>query len=198
MRLRFWKFVYRVAILLVMAAVPIGCFQPDSKDQSSGAYLEGKVDVQGIPQFSRISAELYRGGQPTKDGWDYLKTIGIKTVLCLRTNPNNCNHVQRLAMQYQHIPFKHLRPEDDTVLRFLQIVIDPNQQPVFVHCYHGVDRVGMMSAVYRIVVQGWSKDRALKEMEEFGHWGLWDPLEIYIRKMDVEEIQSHLSVTRKL
>ncbi|WP_282598360.1 tyrosine-protein phosphatase, partial [Pseudomonas chlororaphis] len=36
--------------------------------------------------------------------------------------------------------------------------------PVLMHCKHGSDRTGLMSAMYRVVVQGWSKEEALNEM----------------------------------
>jgi protein tyrosine/serine phosphatase len=49
------------------------------------------------------------------------------------------------------------------VVKFLQIVTDPEKVPVFVHCQHGADRTGVMAASYRIIVQGWSKDQALRK-----------------------------------
>ena len=36
--------------------------------------------------------------------------------------------------------------------------------PFFVHCQHGSDRTGVCIAAYRIVVQGWTKQDAIREM----------------------------------
>ena len=36
--------------------------------------------------------------------------------------------------------------------------------PVLMHCKHGSDRTGLMAAMYRVVIQGWSKEEALNEM----------------------------------
>jgi protein tyrosine/serine phosphatase len=84
-----------------------------------------------------------------------------------------------------------LNIEDKDVIRFLQIVTDSNCTPVFVHCQHGADRTGTMCAIYRIAVQGWSKDNAIEEMTKggFDFHSIWKNLPNYIRKLDVEEIK---------
>jgi hypothetical protein len=39
---------------------------------------------------------------------------------------------------------------------------------IFVHCRLGDDRTGMMIASYRMAQEGWSAEKAEKEMEKFG------------------------------
>jgi len=80
---------------------------------------------------------------------------------------------------------------DDNVAAFLKVVSDPARQPVFVHCRHGSDRTGTMCAVYRIVVQGWSKGEAVLEMTRggFGFHTNFENLVQYVEKMDVEAIR---------
>ena len=82
-------------------------------------------------------------------------------------------------------------PESKDIVRFLKIVSDSNSVPVFVHCQHGADRTGLMCAIYRIAVQGWSKDEAIKEMTEgdFGFHEIWRNLPKYIRSLDIDEIK---------
>jgi protein tyrosine/serine phosphatase len=58
-------------------------------------------------------------------------------------------------------------PSAGEVRRFLDIVSDPENQPVLVHCRNGVDRSGYMIGVYRIEREGWSPGRALREMNRF-------------------------------
>ena len=86
-----------------------------------------------------------------------------------------------------------LGPENEEVIRFIQIVTDSNSAPVFVHCQHGADRTGLMCAIYRIAVQGWSKDEAIAEMTggSFGFHKIWMNLVKYIRKLDVDEIKNN-------
>jgi len=66
-----------------------------------------------------------------------------------------------------------------------------------VHCQHGADRTGMMTAIYRIAVEGWSKEDAIKEMTEggFGFHAIWKDLPVYVRTLDVERIAAEAGVT---
>ena len=50
---------------------------------------------------------------------------------------------------------------------FLQLVNDPANQPVYVHCAGGRHRTGVMTAVYRMTSDGWTADRAFKEMKDY-------------------------------
>ena len=76
------------------------------------------------------------------------------------------------------------------MVRFLRVVTDPPRQPLFVHCHHGADRTGLMTAVYRVVVQSWSKDEAIREMTEggYGYHPLWTGLPAYVRRTDLARL----------
>jgi tyrosine-protein phosphatase SIW14 len=54
------------------------------------------------------------------------------------------------------------------VREFLRVMDDPTNHPVLVHCFAGVHRTGTLCAVYRMEYQGWTADRAIAEMEEYG------------------------------
>ena len=81
--------------------------------------------------------------------------------------------------------------EDEEVVRFLKIVTDGERTPAFVHCQRGADRTGTMCAIYRVAVQGWSKDEAIEEMTKggFGFYSGWKNLIEYIRELDIVEIK---------
>jgi hypothetical protein len=53
----------------------------------------------------------------------------------------------------------------------------------------------MMVAIYRIVVQGWSKDDALKEMVDggYGFHAFWQDLVRYVRNLDVDALKVRLA-----
>jgi protein tyrosine/serine phosphatase len=82
---------------------------------------------------------------------------------------------------------KTWNPEDEEVVRFLQIVTSEDRGPVFVHCKRGADRTGTMCAVYRVVVDGWSKDDAILEMMYggYGYYTGWEELEEFLSSMVV-------------
>jgi protein tyrosine/serine phosphatase len=91
---------------------------------------------------------------------------------------------------------KAWHPEEEDVVRFLQIVTNPKRSPVIVHCQHGADRTGTMCAIYRVAVQGWSKEEALKEMTQggFGFHGIWENLIRWINGLDIEEIKKKAGI----
>ena len=51
-------------------------------------------------------------------------------------------------------------------------------------------------AVYRIVVEGWDKEKAIEEMREgpFGFHEIWKGLPKFIRELDVEELREELEL----
>jgi hypothetical protein len=54
------------------------------------------------------------------------------------------------------------------VWRILDIIDEPENGPVFVHCRDGVDRTGTIAAIYRITREGWTLRDALTEAERRG------------------------------
>ncbi|MDO9071581.1 MAG: tyrosine-protein phosphatase, partial [Deltaproteobacteria bacterium] len=121
------------------------------------------VKLEGVPNLYRVSGELYRGDQPSAQGMQNLKNLGLKTILNLRSFHSDRGEIGDTGLAYEHIYMKAWHPEEEDVVRFLKIVTDPKRAPVLVHCQHGADRTGTMIAVYRIAVQGWSKAEAIRE-----------------------------------
>src|SRR5260370_2704698 len=74
-------------------------------------------------------------------------------------------------------------PTNAQVAQFLKLFQDDPQQKVFVHCYYGEDRSGVMVAAYRIARQNWTADQALAEMASFVfHYHLYPGMQPYVRK----------------
>jgi len=149
------------------------------------------IELPGLPNLHKVSEDLYRGAQPTVEGMKELEKLGVKTVINLRSMHSDRKEIKATVLSYEHINMSTWNVKDKDVIRFLQIVTDPNRTPVFVHCQHGADRTGTMSAIYRIIIQGWSKEEALEEMTKggFGYHSIWQNLPEYIRKLDAEEIK---------
>ena len=154
--------------------------------------LAEKLEIPGLPNAYKVSDGLFRGAQPTAEGLDCLKALGVKTIVNLRAY--HCDSklsVREKGFEYVHIRFKTWRPELEHIERFLEVVADPARQPVFVHCQHGADRTGMMVAFYRMIAQEWSKEAAIEEMTKgpFGyHKRLWRRLTSFVKNFDMEEI----------
>lgn len=128
-----------------------------------------------IPNFYQVDDLLFRGGQPNQIGIERLKSLGIKTIISLRGENEELQlekeRVENLGMNFHNLPMSiYKRPSDPQVLKFLEIILNRDNQPVFVHCESGRDRTGAMTALYRVVVCGWSIKKAYKEAKKFGFW----------------------------
>jgi protein tyrosine phosphatase (PTP) superfamily phosphohydrolase (DUF442 family) len=150
------------------------------------------LEVPGVENLHKVSEELYRGAQPSSEGMQQLKELGIKTIVNLRLFHSDRGEIGDTGLSYEHIYMKTWHAEEKEVVRFLNIVTDPNRMPAFVHCQRGADRTGTMCAIYRVAEQGWSKDEAIEEMTKggFGFYSGWKNLINYIRELDIEEIKS--------
>lgn len=151
----------------------------------------------GVGNFYRVSDTLYRGEQPTAEGMRQLKSMGIKTIVNLRSFTSDGDKIGQTDLRQERIYMKAWHAEDEDIVKFLKIATDKSKQPVFVHCWHGADRTGVVCAAYRIVVQGWSKEDAISEMTE-GDYNFhnWQNLIDYLRKMDVEKIRRQAGLSR--
>lgn len=150
----------------------------------------------GLPNLHRVTETLYRGAQPEPAGFAELQSLGIKTVVNLRAFHSDTDSVGKTGLKYEEISFKTWHPEEDDIVKFLRIVGNTNNAPVFVHCQHGADRTGTMCAIYRIIACGWSKEDAIREMTEggFGFHPVWDNLVRFIRNLDVDGIRKKAAI----
>jgi protein tyrosine phosphatase (PTP) superfamily phosphohydrolase (DUF442 family) len=142
------------------------------------------VVIEGLPNLHKVSDDLYRGAQPSMEGFVKLKELGIKTIVNLRGSDKDYEHIRGKGFNYFHIPVNTFSPNHKEFARFLEIVSNPAYCPVFVHCKHGADRTGTAAALYRVKIQGWDVEKAIDEMVHGGyhfHWIHW-PLKTFIRR----------------
>jgi protein tyrosine/serine phosphatase len=150
-----------------------------------------KVEQAGLPNLHRITENVYRCAQPTAAGMRAAEKLGIKTVISLRAFHSDRDELESTKLKKERIHFNTWHPEEEDILRFLKIVTDTNAAPVLIHCQHGADRTGTMVAIYRMTVQGWTKEDAIKEMTQgdFGYHTMWRNLIRYLNALDVNALQ---------
>lgn len=181
------------AVLAITLAGPALAAEPAEARPNSWAQ---PVAAEGAPNLHKVSDTLYRSAQPTAEGFRNIKELGIATVVNLRSYHSDRDEIGATGLAYEHIYMKAWHPEHKEVVRFLQIVTDSRRTPVLVHCQHGADRTGTMTALYRIVVQGWSKEEAIREMNDggFGFHRIWGNLPDWIRDLDVDAIRAEAGI----
>jgi tyrosine-protein phosphatase SIW14 len=137
----------------------------------------------GLTNVGRMAPGILRGAQPKPEGYATLKAMGVRTVINLRTRHGERKAVEVAGMRYVEIPMNAMKNVDPAAVRkALSVMTDPANQPVFVHCAHGKDRTGVVAAVYRMEVDGWSVADAEAEMEAFGFHDFWSQLEKFVRR----------------
>lgn len=155
------------------------------------------VKLEGVPNLHRINDGLYRSAQPSALGMKKLKALGMETVVNLRSFHSDRDEIGDLGLAYEHIYMKAWHPEEKEAVRFLQIVTNPRRTPVLFHCQHGADRTGTMCALYRVAIQGWSKEAAIREMTQggYGFHGIWQNLIDWIYELDIDRIKKRAGIS---
>jgi len=138
---------------------------------SSTAAASANLSQVRIDNFGRVNDNYYRGSQPAGRDYADLAAIGVKTLVNLTSDdadPEERAMAERAGMHYFQIPMTtHEPPTQEQLAQFLRIVDDPANQPVYVHCVGGRHRTGVMTAAYRMTEEGWTADRAFKEMKDY-------------------------------
>ena len=151
----------RAVLLSIVASLMVASGRAESQDGN-------------LPNFQKVNDHVFRGGQPTADGFRELAERGIKTVIDLRqigehSQADERKIVTSLGMRYTSIPMAGMStPKDDQVNAALALLSDTASGPFFVHCRRGADRTGMVIAVYRISQDGWENKKALDEAKLYG------------------------------
>lgn len=129
-----------------------------------------KLKLTGVPNFGEVTPFLYRGAQPSPQGFQALAAMGVDIVVDARLSHKSSEKkvVTAAGMQYISIPWHCMFPKDKAIAQFLAVLRDNPKKKIFVHCRLGDDRTGMMIAAYRMAVDNWTAEEAFAEMMHFG------------------------------
>lgn len=126
-----------------------------------------------------LDEKVLSGPRPMSiSDWDQLRHEKVTTVLNLERGwfevlHGRLNEEFRCAvnrgMTPVHLELRDLRsPDMNDLLAALSILRDARYGKVYFHCLHGVDRTGMLRAMYRVLEQRWLIHDALGEMMRLG------------------------------
>ena len=167
---------------------------------TTGALIAGPVEyglrAEATMRNFRVFQEgaLCRSGQMTVSG---LKRVvhdyGIRTVISLRDAAVPGDPPPDLAEERwcdkEEIAYYRLPPRlwwapagpppvEDNVRQFNEIMADPANYPVLLHCFAGIHRTGAYCAIYRMEHDHWSNADAIAELYRSGYDNLYDEWDI--------------------
>jgi protein tyrosine/serine phosphatase len=137
------------------------------------ATSRGAVDLSAvrIDNFGRVNDGYYRGAQPMGADYETLAALGVRTLINLTSHDAAADEeemARRAGLSYFQIPMTTRKaPTEGQLKEFLRLVNDAANQPVYVHCVGGRHRTGVMTAVYRMAIDGWTSDQAYNEMKRY-------------------------------
>jgi hypothetical protein len=137
---------------------------------------------------------LYRSGEMTADGFrEAIELYHLRAIVNLQDeypDPelylryfttkriNESELCRQAGVRYIYIP-PDLLPRKElaahqprAIAQFLDVMDDPANWPVLIHCRAGLHRTGIMTCVYRMEYEGWTPTRAIDELKAngFGEW----------------------------
>ena len=155
------------------------------------------IELEGASNLHRISPTLYRSEQPTALGMQNLEKLGIRTVINLRAFNDDDEEVEGTSLRTERVKILTWRIDDKHVIEVMRMLRKTENAPFLIHCQHGADRTGLMSAMYRMLEQGWTADDALKELIDggYGYHSMWKNIVRYVRSVDVEKLRAAIDST---
>lgn len=151
--------------------------------------------------------KVYKSGViPPEDIADFVKEHHIKSIIDLRfpgtgDDVNNPEiPVELIAEKEAAAKIKGLNyfnigsdqvPKPENLDAFFKVMDNKANYPVLIHCFHGVGRAEMYSAIYRIEYENWDRDEARTEtrfLTKFSSFDLGKPkgdfLHSYVKRGD--------------
>jgi protein tyrosine phosphatase (PTP) superfamily phosphohydrolase (DUF442 family) len=141
----------------------------------------------GVENLHRIAPALYRSAQPRGRDAPALRRLGVRTLLSFRAFNGDDDEFRGDGFALLRVPINTWHIGDRHIVRALGALLDAQQDgPVLIHCMHGADRTGLVSAMYRMAMQGWSRDEARQEMllGGFGYHTMWRNIPSYLAAVD--------------
>jgi protein tyrosine/serine phosphatase len=158
------------------------------------------VAVAGVPNLNRVTPTFYRSAQPLKAGFPNIgPNTGIKTVVSLRAFHSDAKLAKSIDLKLVSVPINTWKINTKDVVQALaEIRRAEANGPVLLHCLHGADRTGLVTAMYRMIYQDWTKADAEAEMRQgnFGYHAVWGNIPRFIANADLADIRRRVDAVK--
>ncbi|KIW26808.1 uncharacterized protein PV07_06613 [Cladophialophora immunda] len=160
-------------------------------------------DGTGRPvNFQVIAPGLYRSSYPQYAHFETLADLGLKTIVTLVSGPLPVDYQKFIAshgITHYTIPIlANKDPEaytpDAVVCKVVELMLDPSNYPMLIHCNKGKHRSGCITAAFRKVT-GWTLDACIEEYERYSKPKSRDLDKVFIARFDPSPLK-HLAIER--
>ncbi len=164
-------------------------------DAAPARPAEWAQSVEAKYNLYQMSPTLYRSALPDSGAVPLLEKLKVGTVINFLPESDK-SWLSTPGINQVQLPYRTNHVDDAQVLTALRAIQTAEAKgPVLMHCKHGSDRTGLMAAMYRVVVQGWSKEDALNEMTQggFGDSTHFKDGVRYMMQADVDKLRTALA-----
>ena len=174
---------------MVLGLVSLGHLQAQTQEFE-------KIESKYFKNLYKVNDSLYRSDQPKRRGFKELEAAGVKSVITFRRLKGDTKKAKGTNLELTNIPLKAKELTEEKIIETLKVIYEA-PKPVLIHCWAGSDRTGVMTAVYRVVIEDWPKEKAIEELRypDFGYHEKWYPnLVDLIRDLDVAKVKRELGI----
>ena len=188
--------MFNTRILLVLGLTLMSLLNTVQADEAASIRSpEWAQPVGHQYNLHQMTPTLYRSALPDERALPLLHTLKIATVINFLPE-SDAQWLQSSDIKQVQLSYRTNHVDDSDVLAAIRAIQAAEADgPVLMHCKHGADRTGLMAAMYRVVVQGWSKEDALNEMTLGGFGssnGFKDGVR-YMMRADVDKLRTALA-----
>ncbi len=149
--------------------------------------------VAGAPvkNYYKVNDDIYRAAQPADGTADSLKKMGIRSILNLRHYHKDSEEFTKKGIILCDWSMNAGSVSVKDLTEALKIIQNA-PKPILIHCWQGSDRTGFVIAGYRMVMQGWSAEKAIDELRNGGygyHESEFPNIMKTLRNMDVQTVR---------
>eukprot|EP01132_Coremiostelium_polycephalum_P006599 gene6599-8168_t len=124
-------------------------------------------------RFAIVEEGLFRGSYPTEKNFRFLRRLKLKTIVSLTPKPPTkdfttfCERYNTISKHFTVSKFKDdVTVSSSQVVQLLEMMIDPNYLPLYIHCLDGANVTGTIFMCLR-KLQNWSLSSIISEFSRF-------------------------------
>jgi len=177
-------------LLVLLCAAPFDSLYAAENATPRNPTWAKPIDVSS--NLFQVDQGFYRSEQLQAKDIALLQELGVKTVLNLRSFHSDDDLLKGTGIESVRVPINTWAINDNNVTAAIKALRAAQKEgPVILHCLHGADRTGLVTAMYRVLYQNWSKEAALKELTEggYGYHAMWTNIPTYFNAVDIEKIR---------